>query len=82
MAEASVPEEDTADLVEQRASERMPGSNASTLSTASHNSDHDSTSSSLCYEGFGDADEIVRSVLYSSRENVNILHESFRQVYI
>ncbi|KAK3092349.1 hypothetical protein FSP39_001673 [Pinctada imbricata] len=82
MAEASVPEEDSTDLTDQRSAERMPGSNASTLSTASHTSDQDSTTSSLCYEEFGDANGIVRCVLYSSRENINLLHESFRQALL
>jgi hypothetical protein len=60
--------------------ERMPGSNTSTLSTTSHGSEHDSTNSSLCYEEFENENEIVRNVLFSTRENVNFIHESFRQV--
>lgn len=62
--------------------EHMPGSNASTLSTASHSSEHDSANSSLCYEDVDNDSSIVRSVLLSTRENVNIVHESFRQVYV
>ena len=60
----------------------MPGSNTSTLSTTSHGSEHDSTNSSLCYEEFENENDIVRSVLFSTRENVNVIHESFRQASI
>lgn len=62
------------------AAENMPGSNASTLSTGSHHSELDSMTSSLCYEEWVDENDIVRSVLLTSRENINIIHESFRQV--
>ena len=62
--------------------ERMPGSNTSTLSTTSHGSEHDSTNSSLCYEEFENENEIVRNVLFSTRENVNFIHESFRQAFL
>ncbi|XP_071163697.1 ral GTPase-activating protein subunit alpha-1-like isoform X25 [Mytilus edulis] len=62
--------------------ERMPGSNTSTLSTTSHGSEHDSTNSSLCYEEFENENDIVRSVLFSTRENVNVIHESFRQALL
>jgi hypothetical protein len=63
------------------ASENMPGSNTSTLSTGSHHSELESLTSSLCYEEWGDENEIVRAVLFSTRENINIIHESFRQVH-
>ncbi|KAJ8308029.1 hypothetical protein KUTeg_012903 [Tegillarca granosa] len=62
--------------------EHMPGSNTSTLSTASRSSEHDSPNSSLCYDGTEDENEIVKNVLYSTRENVNIVHESFRQALL
>ena len=62
------------------ASDNLPGSNASTLSTGSHHSELDSLTSSLCYEEWGDENDIVRTVLLTSRENINIIHESFRQV--
>lgn len=63
------------------ASDNLPGSNASTLSTGSHHSELDSLTSSLCYEEWGDENDIVRTVLLTSRENINIIHESFRQVH-
>lgn len=61
--------------------ENMPGSNTSTLSTGSHHSELESLTSSLCYEEWGNENEIVRTVLFSTRENINIIHESFRQVH-
>uniref|UniRef100_A0A8W8IDE3 Rap-GAP domain-containing protein n=1 Tax=Magallana gigas TaxID=29159 RepID=A0A8W8IDE3_MAGGI len=64
------------------AAENMPGSNASTLSTGSHHSELDSMTSSLCYEEWVDENDIVRSVLLTSRENINIIHESFRQAFL
>ncbi|XP_062620262.1 ral GTPase-activating protein subunit alpha-1-like [Saccostrea cucullata] len=64
------------------AAENMPGSNASTLSTGSHHSELDSMTSSLCYEEWEDENEIVRAVLLSSRENINVIHESFRQAFL
>ncbi|KAL5008782.1 hypothetical protein ScPMuIL_014363 [Solemya velum] len=63
--------------------EQQSGSNASTLSTGSQVTEKDSLHSST-----GSVDhnlqeyEIVRSVLYSSRENVNIVHEAFRQALL
>ncbi|XP_022332235.2 ral GTPase-activating protein subunit alpha-1-like isoform X3 [Crassostrea virginica] len=64
------------------ASDNLPGSNASTLSTGSHHSELDSLTSSLCYEEWGDENDIVRTVLLTSRENINIIHESFRQAFL
>jgi len=59
----------------------VPGSNASTLSQVSNYTEKDSASSSVCSEEHSVSEyEIVRRVLYSSRENVNIIHEIFRQV--
>lgn len=61
----------------------IPGSNASTLSTASSYMENCSNGSSACSdEHLFTEQEIVRTVLYSSRENVNIVHEVFRQVSI
>ncbi|XP_056021439.1 ral GTPase-activating protein subunit alpha-1-like isoform X5 [Ostrea edulis] len=62
--------------------ENMPGSNTSTLSTGSHHSELESLTSSLCYEEWGNENEIVRTVLFSTRENINIIHESFRQAFL
>ena len=61
-------------------SDRIPGSNASTLSTASHVSDPESANSSLCLEDMDEENDLIRRVLFSSKENINLLHESFRQV--
>ena len=60
-----------------------PGSNTSTLSTASAYSEKDSANSSVCSEGQGHGSsefEIVQYILYSNQENINIVHEVFRQV--
>ena len=58
-----------------------PGSNASTLSTNSQAMDKDSPNSSFSNEEHTTSEyEIVRAVLYSTRENINIVHEVFRQV--
>jgi hypothetical protein len=57
----------------------LPGSNTSTLSMGS--SEHDSTGSEHSPDEHSTAEhEIVRHVLYSTRENIDILHEVFRQV--
>ncbi|KAK2161341.1 hypothetical protein LSH36_118g02001 [Paralvinella palmiformis] len=54
----------------------LPGSNTSTLSMGS--SEHDSTGSEHGSEEHSTAEhEIVCHVLYSSRENIDILHEAF-----
>jgi len=60
-----------------------PGSNASTLSTNSHATERDSPNTSFSHEEHSGSEyEIVRNVMYSSRENINIVHEVFRQVRI
>ena len=57
----------------------IPGSNTSTLSMGS--SEHDSTGSEHGPDEHSTAEhEIVRHVLYSTQENIDILHEVFRQV--
>jgi len=62
----------------------IPGSNASTMSTVSSCAGHDSNDSSEI--GMDEQSmkeyELVRSVLYATRDNVNIVHEVFRQVGI
>ena len=62
----------------------IPGSNASTMSTVSSCAGHDSNDSSEI--GMDEQSmkeyELVRSVLYATRDNVNIVHEVFRQVRI
>lgn len=59
----------------------VPGSNTSTLSNYT---EKDSASSIASDDGGGGAAsseyDIVTRVLYGSRENVNIIHEIFRQV--
>ena len=60
-----------------------PGSNTSTLSTASQCTEKDSPNNSFTTEEHSASEyEIVRKVLYSTRENINIVHEIFRQVSI
>jgi len=61
----------------------VPGSNASTMSsTVSSGTERDSNDSS---EAGADENtlrdcELVRSILYATRDNVNIVHEVYRQV--
>lgn len=58
-----------------------PGSNSSTLSASSQITDKDSPNSSFSNEEHSTSEyEIVRKVMYSTRENINIVHEIFRQV--
>ena len=58
-----------------------PSSNTSTLSTASQCTEKDSPNNSFTVEEHSASEyEIVRRVLYSTRENINIVHEIFRQV--
>ena len=61
----------------------VPGSNASTMSTASSCAERDSNDSSEP-GGFDEHSmrehELVRCVLYATRYNVNIVLEVFRQV--
>ena len=58
----------------------VPPSAASTLSTGSQCTET-STNSSICSEDHSLSEyEIVKSVLFSTRENVNVVHETFRQV--
>ncbi|XP_067682813.1 ral GTPase-activating protein subunit alpha-1-like isoform X5 [Haliotis asinina] len=62
--------------------EPIPGSNASTLS-GSNFTEKDSANSSQCSDDHSLSEyEIVRTVLYSTRENVNIVHECFRQALL
>jgi hypothetical protein len=61
------------------------GSNASTMSTISSCNEHESNGSSICSGGEEHSIkeyEIVQNILYASRENVNIIHEVYRQVCI
>ncbi len=59
----------------------MPGSNASTLSTASSYTEKDSANSSVCSDEHSMSEyDIVKKVLYLNRENINIVHEVYRQV--
>ena len=60
----------------------VPGSNASTMSTVSSCTERDSNDSSEpgVDEHSMKEYELVRSVLYSTRDNVNIVLEVFRQV--
>ena len=55
--------------------------NASTLSASSRN-EKDSSSSSVCSNEDHSVShyEIVREILYSNKENINLIHEVFRQV--
>lgn len=58
-----------------------PGSNSSTLSASSQITEKDSPNSSFSSEEHSSSEyEIVRNVMYSTRENINIVHEIFRQV--
>ena len=60
---------------------RVPGSNSSTLSQGTLYTEKDSTGSSICSDDtLLSEQEIVKKVLYNTRENVNIVHEVFRQV--
>ncbi|XP_036363522.1 ral GTPase-activating protein subunit alpha-1 isoform X5 [Octopus sinensis] len=60
----------------------VPGSAASTLSTGSQCTDN-STNSSIYNEDHSLSEyEIVKSVLFSTRENVNVVHEAFRQALL
>ena len=59
---------------------QIPGSNTSTLSTASAYTEKDSNSS-VCSEDHSLSEhQIARDVLFSTRENINIVHEVYRQV--
>ena len=62
----------------------VPGSNASTMSTVSSCTERDSNDSGdvAVDENAMKEYEMVRSVLYATRSNVNIVHEVFRQVII
>jgi len=65
----------------QEGEPQVPGSNASTLSTASSYTEKESTGSSICSDDHPVIEQdIMRAVLYSTRENVDIIHEVFRQV--
>ena len=59
----------------------VPGSNASTLSHASSYTEKDSAGSSVCSDDHSISEyEIVKRILYSCQDNINIVHEVFRQV--
>lgn len=64
--------------------DQTPGSNASTLSASSQITEKDSPNCSFSNEEQHSTSEyeIVRSVMYSTRENINIVHEIFRQVFL
>jgi len=71
------------DLVDSKEGEldQGPGSNSSTLSASSQITEKDSHNSSFSNEEHSTSEyEIVRKVMYSTRENINIVHEIFRQV--
>lgn len=57
-----------------------PGSNSSTLSASSQITDSPNSSFSSEDQHSTSEYEIVRKVMYSTRENINIVHEIFRQV--
>lgn len=86
----NVPEKCDVDMMEngqctgQDVDRPIPGSNASTLSTASSYMENCSNGSSACSDDHSmfTEQEVVRIVLYSSRENVNIVHEVFRQAFL
>jgi len=59
------------------------GSNASTMSNVSSYNEHESNGSSVCSGGEEHSlkeYEIVRNILFATRENINIIHEVYRQV--
>ena len=60
----------------------VPGSNASTMSTVSSCTERDSNDSSEL--GVDEQSlreyELVRCVIFSTRDNINVVHEVFRQV--
>ncbi|KAL4238881.1 Ral GTPase-activating protein subunit alpha-2 [Mactra antiquata] len=64
--------------------DQTPGSNASTLSASSQIMEKDSPNCSFSHEEHHSTSEyeIVRSVMYSTRENINIVHEIFRQALL
>lgn len=86
LSSQTVVEKCEVDLIEngrsaQETEQPIPGSNTSTLSTASSYNENCSNSSSAgSDERLFTGQEIVQNVLYSSRENVDIVHEVFRQV--
>ncbi|XP_052770134.1 ral GTPase-activating protein subunit alpha-2-like isoform X3 [Mya arenaria] len=60
-----------------------PGSNTSTLSSSSQITEKDSPNTSFSHEEHSMSEyEIVRNVMYSTRENINIVHEIFRQALL
>ncbi|XP_064603064.1 ral GTPase-activating protein subunit alpha-1-like [Liolophura sinensis] len=64
-------------------SEQQSGSQSSTLTSGSQAVEKDSADSSLCSDEHSQSEyEIVRGVLYSTRENVNIVQEIFRQALL
>ncbi|XP_059157319.1 ral GTPase-activating protein subunit alpha-1-like isoform X3 [Physella acuta] len=66
--------------VEEGASSPLPGSKGSTLSSDMVTND---SMASLCGENHSASEyEIVKAVLYSTRENVNTVHECFRQTLL
>ena len=58
----------------------MPGSNTSTLSNYTEKDSASSIASEDNQQMTNEYD-IVKKVLYGNRENVNIIHEIFRQVH-
>ncbi|KAL3872620.1 hypothetical protein ACJMK2_035835 [Sinanodonta woodiana] len=76
-------DKDVSDSKEEIVVDQGPGSNTSTLSTGSQCTEKDSANSSFCSDEHSQSEsDIVRTVLYSSRENVNIVHEVFRQAML
>ncbi len=59
----------------------VPGSNISTLSNYTEKDSASSIASDEQHHSSNEYD-IVRKVLYANRENVNIIHEIFRQVIV
>ncbi|XP_074642711.1 ral GTPase-activating protein subunit alpha-1-like [Tubulanus polymorphus] len=84
--ESVVPQDDTLkeqpEQTEPAGDGQIPGSNTSTLSTASSYTEHDSNSS-ICSEEQHSINEyeIVRNHLFSSCENINLVHELFRLAF-
>lgn len=75
--------DDSKDSIEAKGDNQDLSSNSRTGTSGEYmgTADHDSIHSSQAGDDHSNTEyEIVRSVLYSSRENVNIVHECFRQV--
>ncbi|XP_025103645.1 ral GTPase-activating protein subunit alpha-1-like isoform X4 [Pomacea canaliculata] len=77
--------DDSKDSIEAKGDNQDLSSNSRTGTSGEYmgTADHDSIHSSQAGDDHSNTEyEIVRSVLYSSRENVNIVHECFRQALL